>query len=190
MAFNLKNAIASIAPTLATMLGGPLAGTAVTALESCFGLNPGAGVDEVTKVAQAGLTPDAIAAVRAADQKHAEVIGQQGIDLQKLNADYQTAMAAVDAGDRDSARKREMAVRDGTTPSLAWLVVGASVILGIAVVGGLVATNDPTSATLVGTVLGYMFSEAKQVLAYYFGSSVGSDRKTELLAQSATKDNG
>lgn len=190
MAFNLKNAIASIAPTLATMLGGPLAGTAVTALESCFGLSSGAGAEEVTKVVQAGLTPEAIAAVRAADQHHAEVMGQQGIDLQKLNADYQAAMATVDAGDRDSARKREIAVRGYTTPSLAWLVVGASVALGAAVVAGVV-TTDPAHATLVGTVLGYVFSEAKQVLAYYFGSSAGSDRKTELLAQAvAPKDNG
>jgi hypothetical protein len=62
-------------------------------------------------------------------------------------------------------------------------VVAASVALGAAVVTGYV-TKDPTQATLVGTVLGYVFSEAKQVLAYYFGSSAGSDRKTELLASS------
>ena len=50
MNFNLKAALGSIAPTLATMLGGPLAGTAVTALEGALGLAPGAGTDEVTKV--------------------------------------------------------------------------------------------------------------------------------------------
>jgi uncharacterized membrane protein YphA (DoxX/SURF4 family) len=95
-------------------------------------------------------------------------------------------MAATDAGDRDSARKREIAVRGATTPALAWLVVAASVSLGAAVVMGYV-TKDPAQGTLVGTVLGYVFSEAKQVLAYYFGSSVGSDRKTELMAQGTPK---
>ena len=43
--------------------------------------------------------------------------------------------------------------------------------------------KDTSSATLVGVVLGYIFSEVKQVFSYYFGSSAGSDRKTELLAE-------
>lgn len=183
MAFDLKTAIASIAPTLATMMGGPMLGTAVSALEGAFGLQTGSGQDGITKVIQGGgMTPEVIAAVRAADQKHAEIIGQQGIDLVKLNTDHEAAMAAIDAGDRDSARKREISVRGYTAPALAWLVVGSSVALGGAVVAGFV-TKDPAQATLVGTVLGYVFAEAKSVLAYYFGSSVGSTRKDELLAQ-------
>jgi len=185
VSFDLKTALTSIAPTLATMLGGPLAGTAVTALEAAFGLAPGAGEEGITKVMQSGqMTPDVMASIRAADQKHAEIIGQQGIDLQKLNADHAAAMASIDAGDRDSARKREIAVRGITTPALAWSVVAASIALGGAVVAGYV-TKDPSQATLVGTVIGYVFSEAKQVLAYYFGSSAGSTRKDELLANSA-----
>lgn len=181
---SLATMLASAAPTLATMLVGPLAGTAVTALESCFGLTAGSGADAITKVAQSGgMTPETLAAVRAADQKHAEVLAQQGIDLARINADHEAAMAATDAGDRDSARKREMVVKDSTTPALAWIVVSASVALGAAVVLGAV-TKDPAQATLVGTVVGYVFSEAKQVLAYFFGSSKGSSRQTELLAQS------
>jgi hypothetical protein len=183
MAFDLKTALSSIAPTIATMLGGPLAGTAVAALEGAFGLAPGSGQDAITKVVQTGMTPDTIAAVRAADQKHAEIMAQQGIDLQKLNADHEAAMASIDAGDRDSARKREMSVRGYTTPALAWLVVGASMALGTGVVMGYV-TKDPSQATIVGTVIGYVFNEAKTVLSYYFGSSASSDRKTELMAKS------
>lgn len=178
----LAGVLGSIAPTLATMLGGPLAGTAVAALTSAFGMSNGASADDITKVIQGGgMTPDVIAQVRARDQEHAEKIQQMGIDLAKLNADHEAAMAATDAGDRDSARKREIAVRGLTTPALAWLVVGASVALGASVIAGWV-TKDPAQATLVGTVIGYVFSEAKQVLAYYFGSSFGSDRKTDLMA--------
>lgn len=182
---SLATVLGSVAPTLATMLGGPFAGAAVTALEGAFGLQPGSGSEAITKVVQSGgMTPEIMAAVRAADQKHAEVLGQQDIDLAKLNADHEAAMASTDAGDRDSARKREMVVKDSTTPALAWMVVAASVALGGAVVAGYV-TKDPAQATLVGTVIGYVFSEAKQVLAYYFGSSKASGRQTELLAQSS-----
>jgi hypothetical protein len=94
---SLATMLASAAPTLATMLGGPFAGAAVTALEGAFGLQPGTGADAITKVVQTGgMTPEIMAAVRAADQKHAEVLGQQGIDLAKLNSDHEQAMAQAD----------------------------------------------------------------------------------------------
>lgn len=181
MQFNLRTALGSIAPTLATMLGGPLAGTAVSALVGAFGLAPGAGADEVTKVVQAGLTPDAIASVRKADQEHAEKLEQMKVDVLKLNADHEAALATVDAGDRDSARRREIAVRGWTTPALAWLVVAASLGVTAAVISGYV-TSDPKLSVLVGTVLGSLMSEAKQVLAYYFGSSAGSQAKDAVIA--------
>ena len=185
MAFNLKTALTSIAPTLATMLGGPLAGTAVTALEGALGLDKGAGSDAVTKAVEAGMTPEQIAAVRAADQHHAEVLAQQKIDLAKLNADHAAAMAQIDENDRDSARKREEVVKDLTTPALAWIVVLGSVALGVSVLLGYANTKDATQATLIGTVVGYAFSEAKQVLAFYFGSSSDSKQKNQLLADSS-----
>lgn len=182
----LSKLIAPVAGTLAKMMGGPLAGTAVTALANAFGLSPDStSADDITKIVQnGGMTPDIIAQVRAADQKHAEIMQAQGIDLAKLNAAHQEALAATDASDRDSARKREISVRGWTTPALAWLVVAASVGLGSAIIFGAV-TKDPTQGTLIGTVIGYVFSEAKQVLAYYFGSSASNDRSTELLAQSS-----
>ena len=107
----LAGAVAGFAPTLATMLLGPMAGMAVTALESAFGLKSGAGPQAITDVIAAGsMTPDTLAAVRAADQKHAEIMGQQGIDLAKLNADREQAFAQVDAADRDSARQMQTKV--------------------------------------------------------------------------------
>lgn len=188
MSFDLKTAIASIAPTLATMLGGPMIGTAVTALESALGLAPGSGTDAITKVLQNGaMTPENIAAIRAADQRHAENMDQHGIDVIKMNLDYAKALSSDEVVDRSSARNREIAVRGITTPALAWLVVGASVALGAAAIMGYI-TKDPTQATLVGTVIGYVFGESKTVLAYYFGSSAGSTRKDELLAQSTPAD--
>ena len=72
--------------------------------------------------------------------------------------------------DRASARDREVKVGGLTTPALAWLVVGASMALGAAVVTGN-TTKDPALAGTVGLVMGYVFSEAKAVLSYYFGNS-------------------
>lgn len=181
MTFNLKTAIGSIAPVLASMLGGPLAGTAVTALEGAFGLAPGAGADAVTQVVQAGLTPEAIAAVRAADQAHAEKLKQLDVDVLKLNADHDAALETIAAGDRDSARKREVAVRGWTVPALAWLIVSSSLGLVAATVTGNI-TKDPALAGQVGIVTGYLLNESKQIITYYFGSSASSQAKDAVIA--------
>jgi len=37
-------------------------------------------------------------------------------------------------------------------------------------------------AAFAGTLIGYLAANAQQVISYYFGSSAGSDRKTELMA--------
>lgn len=182
MAFDLKTAIASIAPTLATMLGGPLAGTAVTALESAFGLQPGAGQEGITQVIQNGqMTPDIISKVREADQKHAEIMGQQGIDLEKLNKDHEAAMEQAAAADRDSARKLQIA-QPSYWPGVLSAVTTAAVLGVIAArMFGANLPNDPTTVQLIGSLT----TGWGVAMAYWFGTTRSSAEKNNLLAQSA-----
>ena len=189
--FDLKSAIGSIAPTLATMLGGPFAGQAVSALEEAFGLAPGAGVDGITKVVQSqGMTPDVIAAVRAADQKHAEIMDQHKIDLEKINLDFQAAMTQAETSDRDSARKREMDIKDSTPANLAYGIIGGFFVVSIVQLVALMGYAEIVSQIpsqgwlLIGNISGYLASEAKAASSYYFGTTQDSGKKTELLYQS------
>ena len=185
MAFDLKTAIGSFAPTIATMLGGPLAGTAVNALVGAFGLtstgDTGKDTAAITAIVQNGtMTSEVISAVRLADQKHAEIMSQQGIDLAKLNADHDAAMAQVDAGDRDSARKRETSVKDWTPRVLAYLVTcGFFSLLGYMVT----RTTPSGSEQILDTMIGTLGTAWVGIITYYFGSSAGSDKKTDLIAQ-------
>ena len=181
MKFDLKTAIGSIAPTLATMLGGPLAGAAVGALAQAFGLSPSASQDDITKVVQAGaMTPDIIAKVREQDQKHAEIIGQQNIDLVKLNLDNETAQIQVEATDRDSARKMQIAQQSGIPAVLSVLITaGFFTILGFMMSGVKVEDNQ---AFLL--LLGSLGTGWTTVMAYWFGTTRGSSEKNALLAQS------
>ena len=179
MTFDLSKAIAGVAPTLATMLGGPLAGTAVTALEGAFGLQPGAGADAVTSVVACNMTPDQLAAVRKADQDHADKLAQMDVDVQKLNLAHAEALAADDVQDRVSAREMQISNRTYLVPTLALTIVSAF----IAMVGLSLLGYTKADSALAGTLIGYLSAKAEQVVAFYFGSSAGQQHATNLLAQ-------
>ena len=196
MSFDLKTALTTIAPTLATMIGGPLAGGAVAALESACGIvsDPTTSLDQrkgaITTVMQSGqMTPDIVASIRKADQEHETQLKQLEFDLVKLNADHELAQSNVEASDRDSARKRETTTKDNTTAILAYVTIGGFLTVSIAQLVALLGLPDliarvpPGAWALIGNVSGYLAAEAKAASAYYFGSSSGSTEKTQLLAQ-------
>lgn len=192
MSFDIKAALGGIAPTLATMLGGPLAGAAVGALVDAFGLKPSGDqakdLGAITAVVQDGkMTPEIIAAVRAADQKHAEVMSQQGIDLAKLNAAHEEAQDKTAAGDRDSARRREMELKDKIPAHLAYMVIGGFFVVALAQLIAFIGwpeqvTKIPSQAwVIIGNISGYLAAEAKSAAAYYFGTTSGSRAKDETI---------
>lgn len=188
MSFDLRSVISSVAPTLATMLGGPLAGTAVTALEGAFGLGAGAGVDGITQVVQSGgMTPEIIAAVRTADQKHAEIIAQQGIDLQKLNFAHEEATAEQAVQDRESARLREMSIRDNTPKVLTYLyTVALFAVIGVEFWIGIQQIKiDPLVKSTLDTLFGVLLTMVIGSKEYYLGTS-----SSESAAKSTSPSQG
>lgn len=197
MAFDLKTALVSFAPTLATMLGGPFLGTAVTALESAMGLTPGAGVDGITKVLQTGgVTPEIMTKIREADQRHAEVMGQQGIDLADINAKQEAAMAALDAADVKSARDSNSG-KDATWWIAIVILLTFAFIMGAVLWGcwtllqGGISIKDVSVVAavsgLVGAVVGYVAANAQTVVNFIFGGSLGSRKTTAALSDSVSQ---
>lgn len=173
------NVVKTLAPTIATVLGGPLAGGAVTALESVFGITPtpSASTDDrqsTLAAAISGATPDQLAAMRKADQDYAVAMAQAGFK------DTET-LAGLAVQDRASARAMQISTKSWTAPFLALFVtLGFFGVLGVMMFYTLPqATHDALML-----MLGSLGTAWTGVIAYYFGSSAGSDRKTELLAQS------
>ena len=114
------------------------------------------------------------------DLEHKEKMGQQGIDLAQINKGYFEA----EVDDRKSAREMYVSTRDKTTPVLAWIVIISSMLVAAAVLTGHVDVAAEYKE-LAGVVIGYVFSEAKAVLQFYFGSSSDSQRKTDTLSDIA-----
>jgi hypothetical protein len=172
------NVVAKLAPTIASVIGGPLAGGAVTALESIFGITPqpSASIDarqDAVAAAISGATPEQLAAMRKADQDYAARMAEAGFK------DTET-LAALSVQDRASARQMQISTKSVTAPILAMFVTfGFFGVLGVMMFYTLPAATHDALMLMLGS-LGTAWTG---VIAYYFGSSAGSDRKTELMAK-------
>jgi hypothetical protein len=174
--------LAAIAPSIASALGGPLAGMGVSALEDALGVAPADGAG-LTK-AVLGMTPEIAAAVRAKDQEFNAKMKQMDIDLAKLQSDAQAARDAVEVQDRDSARVRDTALAAAGRSNL------RADILAYAAIGGLIGLiwvllvhtipEGPTRDMLL-ILSGALVAIVKDVYGFEFGSSRGSVEKSQQL---------
>lgn len=171
-------ALAQFAPMIAGLISGPkaeeIAGKVVDVAQAVTGT----GTPDAALAAIQGNPDLAYQFQKALVEKEVE-LAQIAADVRKaeLAADTQSEQTA--AGDRDSARKREISVRDNTPRVLAYLLIGGFLGMAFAVLFGQVRADT----VLAGTVIGYLSAKAEQIVAYYFGSTAGSAKKSELLAQ-------
>jgi hypothetical protein len=154
-----------IAPTIATAMGGPLAGMAVSAISKAIGVEPEKVGDLISNNK---LTAEQIAQVKIAEIELQKQANELGLNFEKL---------AVD--DRKSARDMQMATRSWIPPLLAAAVTaGFFGILSMMLLGK-VDSNNPAILMMLGS-LGTAWTG---IIAYYFGSSAGSQAKTEMLGK-------
>jgi hypothetical protein len=155
-----------IAPTIATALGGPLAGLAVDAISKAVGIDP----KDVNKtIAEGKLTADQIAQIKTAEIAMAARAQEMGLDFEKI---------AVD--DRKSARQMQ-----STTQSWIPGIMAIAVTLGFfGILVGLMTEHFKTSDALM-LMLGSLGTAWTGIIAFYFGSSAGSQAKDQLLHKSS-----
>jgi len=154
-----------LAPTIATALGGPLAGMAVSAVAKAIGCEP----DEVQGIISSNkLTAEQVASIQLAELELKKQAQSMNLDFAKLTVE-----------DRKSARDMQIATKSMLVPSLAILIVSAFIGVVIATLGGFAVVDS----VLAGTLIGYLSAKAEQVVNFYFGSSAGSKEKTDLLAK-------
>jgi hypothetical protein len=158
--------LSTIAPTIASALGGPLAGLAVEAVSKAIGIDP---KDVAKTIADGKLSADQIAQIKVAEIEMAARAQELGLDFAKL---------AVD--DRKSAREMQ-SINNSFIPGAMALVVTVG-FFGILI--GLMTEHFKTSEALL-LMLGSLGTAWTGIIAFYFGSSSGSRSKDELLHKSS-----
>lgn len=169
-----KDILGKIAPTAATLLGGPFAGLAVGAITSALGLNTSDGTPPLNPISaiQTALTNGQLTGDQILALKQAE------LDVQKHLADNGIQLETIAANDRDSARHREIEVKDNTPKVLAYLLtVGFFGTLAFMMVGTIPETGHDVLLIMVGS-LGTAWTG---MVAYYYGSTTGSKGKDETI---------
>lgn len=158
-----------LAPTVASALGGPLAGAAVTAIGGMLGVSEPT-QDKIAKIIANGqLTGEQLTQIRTLEAQYKNEEAERGFKYTEL-----------EFKDRDSARQMATQTHSLTPSILTWVVV----VVALFVEGSLLfrAGIPGADPVIVGRVLGTMDAALIMVLSFWFGSNSSSARKTELLA--------
>jgi len=155
----------TIAPTIATALGGPLAGLAIEAVSKAIGIDP---KDVQSTISEGKLSSDQIMLLKQAEIDMAARAQEMGLDFAKLNVE-----------DRKSAREMQAETR-----SYIPAILAVTVTIGFfGILVGMMTETFKTSDPLM-LMLGSLGTAWTGIIAFYFGSSAGSQAKDDLLHQS------
>ena len=154
-----------IAPGIATALGGPLAGLAVTAISKALGIDE----KDVQKTIETGkLSADQLASLKQAEIELQAKAQELGLNFEKLATD-----------DRKSARDMQI-----NTKSIVPAILAIGVTIGFfGILIGLMTDNVTKSDALL-LMLGSLGTAWTAIVSFYFGSSASSQRKDDLLHRS------
>jgi len=157
--------LSQIAPGIATALGGPLAGLAVSAISKALGIDE---KDVQNTIDSGKLSAEQLASLKQAEIELQAKAQELGLDFEKL---------AVD--DRKSARDMQAATKSSIPATLA---IGVTIgFFGILI--GLMTDNVTKSDALL-LMLGSLGTAWTAIVSFYFGSSASSQNKDEMLHRS------
>lgn len=161
----LSDFLGKVAPTIATLFGGPLAGMAVTAVGDALGLK-GSTQKSLTDLIESGqMTGEQLLALKRAEIDIQTKLKELDIDAEKLATE-----------DRNSARTMQTATRSSVPAVLA-----ISLTLGVF---GLLL-GEKTGALQAGDTQGTtaLWTVWIMAMSFYFGTTHSSQRKDATIAR-------
>lgn len=163
---NVTEVLKSLCPTIASALLGPLGGVAVQALGNIIG------VDEPTqdKIATAfknqQLTSEMVMEIKKLELQYKENEAERGFKYSEL-----------EFKDTQSAREMQVATKSTTPTILTYMVTLGFFGILLALMFGTVEKTDPLLV-----MLGSLGTAWTACVSFWFGSTHGSQQKSQLLA--------
>lgn len=167
----ILNVVRTVAPALATAIGGPLGGMAYRAISAALSGSEDTPEEELAQ-AVARATPDQLLALKKAEQDFTARMKELDIDLERIASE-----------DRSSARNREIKTKDWTPRILA-----ATVTIGyFGTLFWMLSHGVPKDSEVLVYMLGVLGTAWGMVMGYYFGSSSGSQEKNAMINRMVRK---
>lgn len=158
-----KNIVGNLAPTIATALGGPLAGTATKFIASKL-LGDENATDKDIENFISNATPEQLANLRKIDNDFA-------LEMARLDVD----VFALEIKDKDSARDLAKVNMLPQIVLSALFILGYFGIVGVLFSGAVVI--DETIRDMSNILLGVLTANIPAIMSFWFGSSHGSKTK-------------
>ncbi len=167
--------LGTLAPTVATALGGPFAGMAVRKLAEKLGFDP-SNTDDTTigDFILHNQDPQTFAEIKKAELEFERDLKE--LDIAREELDVQRDRIAAE--DRASARQRQAETGDWTPAALAGVIVIGFFIAMIALFRLAIPSEN---ANVLYVLIGGLAALMTQVGNFYFGSSRGSKHKDAAL---------
>ena len=168
----LKKIVGTVSPLLGGALGGPLGGMAGKMLQKALGVN-----SEDAALAVLESDPDSLLKLKQIESDLEVRMEELGITEEQIHAD-----------DRDSARS--LAKEKGISPQviLSTIFIGGYFsMMYLFFTSDLVSQLNDFAKGQLGIMIGVLTASIVQIMNFWFGSSAGSKRKTEVMANGAVK---
>ena len=167
---NWLETISKVAPVVASALGGPLAGVAVTALGELFGISEPTQSKIQAVIENGQMTGEQITAIRTLEMQLKADEAERGFRYSELEF-------------KDTANARQLKIATG---SLFPELLSTFVSLGFfGVLAWMLYKPSAMESQPLLIMLGTLGAAFGSVIAYWLGNNKGSDRTKELLANSA-----
>lgn len=162
----LKGLLKTVAPTIATAVGGPMGGVAMKFLADKFVGGDTGKVEDFLLAAN----PEQLAQLKLADMEFQKEMKKLDIDLEQIATE-------------DRASARDLAKTKGFMPQVIMSGVYTFGYFGIiwAFMQGYIAVPDQYSSMFTG-MLGVLGAAQIQIINFWFGSSAGSKAKSDAMA--------
>lgn len=162
----VKGLLKTVAPTLATAIGGPVGGVAVKFLADKFVGGDTGKVEDFLLAAN----PEELQKLKIADMEFRQEMRKLDINLEEIASE-------------DRASARDLAKSKGIWPQVTISIVYSAGYFGVmyAFIGGHLQV-PPDHASMFNGLLGVLSAAQIQIMNFWFGSSAGSKAKTEAMA--------